>query len=288
MELNDIIEQSKHPIADIQFQKKCHSILKNNGVLTLPDFLTDNALKTLLKEAQDGMKDAYYCQNKHTVYLQSISTDDDTTEKSNHPRHRHVISSKGCICDDQIASNSILRQLYNSTIFRNFIIAVTATVTVTANNNNNTSTEEQNFLYPYKDKLSSINIHYAQRGQELGWHFDNSDFAITLLIQKPKRGGQFEYVKDIRRSNWKEDEEKEKDDDKTIQQITQLLDGVIKPKLLDMYPGTLVLFRGRNSIHRVSPNESDTVRILAVLAYNSKPNIALSENARMTFYGRLY
>ncbi len=54
-----------------------------------------------------------------------------------------------------------------------------------------------------------------------------------------------------------------------------------------MEPGALVLFRGRNSIHRVSPNESDKTRMLAVLAYNAKPDVSLSESARMTFYGRL-
>jgi len=54
-----------------------------------------------------------------------------------------------------------------------------------------------------------------------------------------------------------------------------------------MDPGSLVLFRGRNSMHRVTPNESDKTRMLAVLAYNSEAGVVLSESARMTFYGRL-
>lgn len=48
-----------------------------------------------------------------------------------------------------------------------------------------------------------------------------------------------------------------------------------------------MLFRGRNALHRVSPTEGDTTRMLVVLAYNAQPDIALSESARMTFYGRL-
>jgi len=39
-------------------------------------------------------------------------------------------------------------------------------------------------LYKYDDNLSSINIHFAKTGQELGWHFDNSSFAITLANTK--------------------------------------------------------------------------------------------------------
>jgi len=69
--------------------------------------------------------------------------------------------------------------------------------------------------------------------------------------------------------------------------VGDLLDGRSTPDVLEMEPGTLVLFRGRNSIHRVSPNESDRVRMLAVLAYNDTPGVELSESARMTFYGRL-
>ena len=133
-------------------------------------------------------------------------------------------------------------------------------------------------LHPYADNLSSINIHYADRGQELGWHFDNSSFAITLLIQKPSAGGVFEFVRDL--SN-------RENGDWNFEGVSSVLDGNAKVEVVDIEPGTLVLFRGRNSIHRVSPNRSDVTRMMAVLAYNSEPGVELSETARMTFYGRL-
>jgi len=40
-------------------------------------------------------------------------------------------------------------------------------------------------------------------------------------------------------------------------------------------------------MHRVTPTEGDKTRMLVVLAYNTEPNISLSESARMTFFGRL-
>ena len=67
----------------------------------------------------------------------------------------------------------------------------------------------------------------------------------------------------------------------------KILDGAIPTKTLTMDAGTLVLFRGRNSMHRVTPVKGDRTRMLVVLAYNAEPGIALSEAARMTFYGRL-
>ena len=30
--------------------------------------------------------------------------------------------------------------------------------------------------------------------QQLGWHFDNASFAITLMISSPKKGGIFQYL----------------------------------------------------------------------------------------------
>ena len=69
--------------------------------------------------------------------------------------------------------------------------------------------------------------------------------------------------------------------------VQQVLNGAIKGQNLAINAGDLVLFRGRDALHRVTPTEGDTTRMLVVLAYNSEPNVELSESARMTFYGRL-
>ena len=58
-------------------------------------------------------------------------------------------------------------------------------------------------------------------------------------------------------------------------------------KTLNMEEGTLILFRGLNSLHRVTPTIGSRTRILVVLAYNNKAGVSLSETARMTFFGRL-
>ena len=47
--------------------------------------------------------------------------------------------------------------------------------------------------------------------------------------------------------------------------------------------GTLVLFYGRNYLHRVTPVKSLKPRILVTLNYNEEEGIKLSENARLTF-----
>lgn len=258
MTIDTIIDMTTHPIADESFAVQCRDTLDKSGVLVLPDFITPDALAAMRAESEAGQKDAFFCRQSHSIYL----TPENPEFGADHPANRSVISSKGCICDDVITSASPLRSLYDAPEFRAFVASVTG----------------EKALHPYADTLSSINIHYANRGEELGWHFDNSSFAITLLIQKPDAGSQFEFVKDLRDADAGE---------MNYDGVGDLLDGKIVPEVLSMEPGTLVLFRGRNSIHRVSPNESDKTRMLAVLAYNAQPGIELSESARMTFYGRL-
>jgi len=97
-------------------------------------------------------------------------------------------------------------------------------------------------------------------------------------VQKPEGGGVFEFVKDVRDADA---------GDMNFDKTEAVVNGSEAVSTLSMDPGCLVLFRGRNSIHRVTPTEGDVTRMLVVLAYNSEPGVSLSESARMTFYGRL-
>ena len=51
--------------------------------------------------------------------------------------------------------------------------------------------------------------------------------------------------------------------------------------------GTLMLFCGRNSLHRVTRVEGGRQRVLAVLSYEDRPGVLLNEYTRKKFYGRL-
>ena len=98
------------------------------------------------------------------------------------------------------------------------------------------------------------------------------------MIQSPDKGGVFEYINKGRdyNSNFI---------DKDF--ISSVLKDEVKVKQLVVNPGTLILFYGRNYLHRVTPVESIKPRILVTLNYNEEENIKLSENARKTFFGRI-
>jgi hypothetical protein len=256
--LHSVVDLSAHPLSNAGFRAQCKQTLDEHGVLVLRDFLGAQALETIRQEGMAHAGAAFYANSKHNVYLKP----QDDSLPADHARNRLVVSSKGCITDEDIPADSPLRTLYDAQAFRDFLCAVLNEVEI----------------YPYADGLSSINLHYAHTGQELGWHFDNSSFAITLLIQKPDAGGVFEYVGNLRDADRGE---------MNFAGVTRALDGEVPARQLSMEAGDLVLFRGRNAMHRVTPTEGSVTRMLVVLAYNAQPGIALSESARMTFYGRL-
>ena len=256
--LSDIINLNQHPLHDERFRAECKNTLDENGALVMPNFLTQIAIESIQHGGKENKHLAYYTANEHNIYL----TESDPAYPPDHPRNRTVASSKGCITTDQIPTDSALFTLYDSAAFRNFLCAVLG--------------EEE--LHEYADPLSSVNLHYADEGQELGWHYDNSSFAITLMIQSPESAGAFEYVKDVRDADSGE---------MNFELSGKILDGDVTPETLSMEAGALVLFRGRNSMHRVTPVAGSRTRMLVVLAYNTKPGVSLSESARKTFYGRL-
>lgn len=256
--VNTIINETQNPISDPDFAAQSKHALDTTGVLVLKNFLSRDALQSIKTDGINNKDKAYYTSSTHNVYL----APNDNQFDDQHPRNRAVTSSKGCITTDQIPSESLLHSLYKDNALKSFLCAVL----------------NENALYEYADNLSSINLHYASHGQELGWHFDNSSFAITLLIEKPDDGGIFEFVKDARDAD---------NNNMNYELVEQVLNKQVDVSQLDMHPGDLVLFRGRNSMHRVTPTIGNTTRMLVVLAYNTEPGVSLSESARQTFYGRL-
>ncbi|MFA3920385.1 HalD/BesD family halogenase [Ruegeria hyattellae] len=258
MELSNIVDMETFPIADTDFRAACKKKFDEAGVFVMPQFVTAHAINAIRDEGQANKEKVFASTTQHNVYLSPSDSD----YPADHARNRLVTSSKGCITDDLMPQDSALRTLYDAPVFRSFLCDVLG----------------EEAVHEYADQLSSINLHFAEAGQELGWHFDNSSFAITLMVQAPEKGGEFEYVDEVRDADSGE---------MGFDAVDDILDGRTKVSTVQANAGTLVFFRGRNSIHRVAPNEGLKTRILAVLAYNTEPGVSLSEKARMTFYGRL-
>ena len=257
MNPENIINLEQHPIQESDYSKSCKDQLDSTGALVMEDFLNSDTVESLQAEAREVRPLAYFCHQNHNVYL--LDSDPDFPQE--HIRNLEQVSDKGCITHDQVPENSLLRTLYEWPDFRKFLKQVLGEP-----------------VFPYADTLSSININYYEQGQQLGWHFDNASFAVTLMLQSPGQGGEFEYREKVRNSE---------KSDSSFADTEAVIKGKLQPKTLAMGDGALVLFRGRNSLHRVAPVVSEHARILVTFNFNTEPGIMLSELARMAFFGRL-
>lgn len=251
------IDVVRHAIGDERYAASCRAQIDATGALVLRSFFRREAIERVVRESAHREPEAFYALSTHNVYLTPSKHD----LGLDHPFNLQVTSSKGLIADDQIPADSPLREIYSDPTFRMFLCRVLGI----------------DEIHPYADALSSINIHFASEGMELGWHFDNSSFAVTMLLQAPESGGVFEYVPNVRDADV---------GDMAYERVGAVLAGDEPVKTLHFDPGDLVLFRGRNAMHRVTPTEGSTTRMLVVFAFNDEPGVGLSESALLTFYGR--
>ena len=230
--------------------------LNEKGILIFNSFIGSDGLKILQKEANELKEQSYRSSSEYNVYISEY----DNTFSSDSPRNRIMSTSKKCIPNDLIPKDSILQRLYDSSFLKDFFCELL---------------DKEN-LYPYEDSLSSININYYDKGDALGWHFDNSDYTITLLIKNCTRGGVYEFFNDMRYKDGKED----------YAFVEKILDNEVSGTKIDSFEGDLMIFKGNKSIHQVTAVEEGE-RVLVTFNYNETTGISLSEKSRKTFFGRI-
>ena len=235
---------------------KYYEMLQTEGILIFNSFINNNGLAILQKEASDLKDLSYKSHSEYNVYV----SEHDNSFSNDSPRNRIMSTSKKCIPNDLIPDNSILQRIYDSRTIRSFFKGLL----------------NKNELYPYSDPLSSININYYDEGDALGWHFDNSDFTITLLVKNCEKGGIYEFFNDMRYKDGQED----------YAFVEKILDNKVSGNKVDSLEGDLMIFKGNKSIHQVTAVEEGE-RILVTFNYNETEGIPLSEQSRKTFFGRI-
>ncbi len=264
-----LIDSQRYPLGTLdsaegqRFLAACQADLAEDGALVMPAFLRPEAVDAILAEADDLAPQSYFCSQSHNPYLAEPLAD----LPADHPRNALQKSDLGCVADDLIPADSPLRRLYGWQPLRDFLARLLGYPA----------------LHPIADPLGSLNINYAHAGQELGWHFDNADFATTLLLRPAEDGGVFEFAANIRGQSTHGC-----DSDAGYAAVGRALAGNHgRIRRLDMPAGTFVLFKGRNSLHRVTPVVGRQARIIAILSYAAEPGVQLTEFNRRLFYGRV-
>lgn len=258
----ELVDVVKYPIADSssdeykRLVEECRKQLSELGACVLPGFIHSAALELLRVEAAALAPISYHSTVTGNAYL----TPTDKTLPDGHAARMEDTTSLGVVAYDQMEEGLLIRRLYEWDGLMNFLCDALG----------------KERLYRYADKMGALNIAVMKEGDYLRWHFDQTDFVVTLLIQDCKSGGEYEFVPMIRT--------RDSENFDTVRAVLKgSREGVIK---LDIEPGSLVLFEGRNSLHRVTPIEGDVLRLIALLGYDTKPGVVSTEHLRYMRYGR--
>ena len=253
-----MINTRRYDLNDRALIESCVQQMSTQGVCVLPDFLTAEAVEVLRQQSDALASQAFRSASRATPYLGPA----DESFAVGHPCNTITKSSVEVVAYDQFAHADGLRALYEWDPLLAFIRECLGL----------------EHLFRYADPFGALNLAVMRDGDSLGWHFDMTDFVVSIAIQSSTSGGHFENAKQIRSS-----------DQPNYESIQNVLHGQ-SPELIrtePMTPGTLMLFNGRWSLHRVTTIEGDVPRYVALLAYDTEPGTDSTDTLKMLRYGRL-
>lgn len=262
-DMRDIVDLDRYPIdreecAECnQLVLKCKAQLRDQGSFNLDGFVRADAVDRAVRElaplmAAGGFRHA----RRHNIYFK----DDLPGLPGEHPARHQFETVNHTLCADQLRG-TVVERLYEWPPLVSFLA----------------STMDKPLLFAMNDPLARVNVMGYGPGQALNWHFDRSQFTTTLLIRTAEAGGEFEYRSGLR-----------SDTDPNYDGVARLLKGEDpEVRIQSLAAGTLNVFAGRNTAHRVTPVRGTTSRMVAVFSYYETAGVAFSSAERMGFYGRL-
>lgn len=233
---------------------RCQAELAAKGLFNLPGFVNDpSALLAEVKPVLDTS--AFVHTRRHNIYFKR----DLPGVPDDHPVRIEFETANRTICADQIEGSGLVA-LYDDPRLPRFLADCMG----------------KPALYPMDDRIACANVMGYSEGQALNWHFDRAEFTTTLLLQAPERGGAFQHRRDLRSA-----------EDPNYDGVARMLageDDEVRTEVLQ--PGTLNVFRGKNTAHRVTPVEGALDRVIAVFSYFETPGVRMSDKDKIGFYGR--
>ncbi|WP_305983697.1 2OG-Fe(II) oxygenase [Roseibium sp. MMSF_3544] len=235
--------------------QSCREGLAEDGFFNLAGFFRSEALNDQVSALKPVLEhQAFAHVRRHNIYFSKTIEGLDP----DHPALREAETSNRTVCADQMGEAALI-QLYEWPPFAEFLAAVM----------------DKPELFTMEDPLARVNVMSYSEGEALNWHFDRSEFTTTLLLQSPDRGGDFEYDQDLRSEK-----------DPNFNGVADLLEGRRTPTRIELEPGTLNVFKGKNTAHRVTPVHGNVERIIAVFSFFERPGVLFSDEERIGFYGR--
>jgi hypothetical protein len=259
---SDLIDTDRYPITEAGPARdavidRLRGAIASDGCAVLKGFVRPERIAELVEECDRVAVHGHRNFNRTNPYF----TQDRPELPERHPLRRFYDRSNAFVPADNFGPGSILRRLYEWPAFAPFIQA---------------ALDEDRF-YPYADPLADVIVNLAEAGNGFPWHFDTNNYTVTLAIQNAEAGGDFEYSPYLRTPL-----------DENYAGVEAVLDGDTDLiRTLHLEPGDLQIFKGRYSLHRVTPLAGSRARYVAIFSYVEEPEMVGSPERAAQLYGRV-
>jgi len=258
-----LVDLERYPIGDLATPEaqaivaRGRASLDATGICMMPGFLREGVAARLAAEAGALVHAAHRQDHEDIPYGRYRERQGAFPE--GHPARRRSRFRMGLVTYDELPDSGGIKRLYHWDGLTRLIGALTGNAR----------------LYRTADALLSCNVSVLGPGDTHGWHVDGNEFSVTLLLQEPEAGGQFEYAPVASPV------------DENFGAVAAVLDGdqrdIVAPPLR---AGMLSVFRGRWSIHHVTPVEGMRTRLQVIFSYHVEPGLVFPEATRRNYAGR--
>lgn len=256
--LDGLVDLDRWPIHDTALAGQLNDDFRREGVVVLPGFVPATVVNKMAEQCAELSHQIFRSHSRSSPYL----TSPDETMPTGHPRRHVITSAVGVIAYDLVPTDHLVRRLYESDEILAFVASVLG----------------EPELHRYADPFGALNISVMDEGDHLGWHFDMADFVVSLAIRASDAGGEFVNAPRIRTAA-----------DEQFDEVAAVLEerAPQRVRVEPMTPGTLMVFNGRWSMHKVAPIIGQTSRLVALLAYDRKPGTDSTDELKLSRYGRV-
>ena len=261
--IDEVVDTGRYPLHDpddpawTSVVQRARAELRAEGATVLRDVVRPELHDRLRAEGDAVAPQAHTATAQVNVY----NTDPDPTLPADHPARVALTRRNAFVARDRIPADHLVQVLYAHPGFRALLSACF----------------EQPEVHPLADPYSGLTLNVVAPGDDHPWHFDTNEIAVSLLTRAPEAGGSFEYCPGIRAPGAE-----------NLAGVRAVLDGDRTPvRSLELRPGDLQLFRGRFSLHRVTPVRGATSRHTAILAYSDRPGVVGSPTRARQLFGRV-
>ena len=257
-DLGTLVDLDRWPVDDVDLRERLRQDFARENVVVLPGFVPASVVERMADQCAEIATLAHPSRSRSSPYLR----DPDPTAPPGDPRGHAITSSVGVLAYDLVPGDHLVRRLYEDDGLLDFVAAVLG----------------EPVLHRYADPFGALNVTVMEDGDHLGWHFEMTDFVISLAVRTSTAGGEFVNAPRIRNG-----------DDECFADVSAVLAGTApdRVRVEPMSPGTLMIFNGRWSMHCVAPVVGPDPRVVALLAYDRTPGTDSTDELKLARYGRL-